>query len=38
MRLLVKRKEYYRGMDSAALAKKQRYYRIEKPAEEAVSA
>ena len=36
--LLMKRREYYRGMDSVALKKKLRYYKIEKLAEEAVSA
>jgi transposase len=36
--LLMKRKEYYRGMNSAALEKKLRYYKIKKLAEEAVSA
>jgi hypothetical protein len=36
--LLMRRREYSRGMDSAALEKKLRYYKIKKMAEEAVSA
>ena len=36
--LLMKRREYYRGMNSEALEKKLRYYKIKKLAEEAVSA
>jgi hypothetical protein len=36
--LLMKRRDYYHGMDSAALEKKLRYYKIKKMAEEAVSA
>jgi hypothetical protein len=36
--LLMKRREYYRGMNGAALEKKLRYYKINKMAEEAVSA
>ncbi|MDR1446081.1 MAG: hypothetical protein LBI90_04190 [Treponema sp.] len=36
--LLMKRREYYRGMNSEALGKKLRYYKIEKLVEEAVSA
>jgi transposase len=36
--LLMQRKEFYRGMDSAALEKKLRYYKIKNLAEEAVSA
>ena len=36
--LLMKRREYYRGMDKAALEKKLRYYKIEKLAELRVSA
>jgi transposase len=36
--LLMRRKEYYRGMNSEALGKKLRYYKIEKLVEEAVSA
>jgi hypothetical protein len=36
--LLMRRKEYYRGMDSAALGKKLRYYKRNKMVEDAVSA
>jgi hypothetical protein len=36
--LLMKRKEYYHGVSSAALEKKLRYYKIKKMVEEAVSA
>jgi hypothetical protein len=36
--LLMKRKEYYRGVSSTALEKKLRYYKIKKMVEEAVSA
>jgi hypothetical protein len=34
----MRRRDYYRGMDSAALGKKLRYYKIKKMVEEAVSA
>jgi hypothetical protein len=33
----MKRRDYYHGMNSAALEKKPRYYKIEKMVEEAVS-
>jgi hypothetical protein len=36
--LLMKRREYFRGMSDEALAKKRRYYKIKKLVEEAVSA
>jgi hypothetical protein len=36
--LLMKRKDYYNGVSSAALEKKLRYYKIKKMVEEAVSA
>jgi hypothetical protein len=36
--LLMKRREYYRGMSNEALEKKLRYYKIKKLAESGVSA
>jgi transposase len=36
--LLMKRRDYYQGMNNEALGKKLRYYKIKKMAEEAVSA
>jgi hypothetical protein len=36
--LLMKRREYYRGIDDEALEKKLRYYKIKKLAELAASA